>query len=179
LDPGYFDSSVFLAIFNGDPSGSQIKALLREMRRDKSRIHTSIVTIQEVSVLSCLALGQQLSTASQKVTSDENYGKVHRLARIHGITKDIALLAAKLEALMILRKERMTGEERRSLSPRRKWDCFHIATALEMNCKCIYTLDAGMMRCKELITPAYALSFLEPGPAKGELFSGVKGVRLQ
>jgi predicted nucleic acid-binding protein len=46
-DPVYFDSSVFLAIFMGsDPA---IKALLKELKRDKIRIYTSIITIQEVS----------------------------------------------------------------------------------------------------------------------------------
>src|SRR5712671_1513227 len=139
MDPGYFDSSVFLAIFNGDPSGPQIKSLLREMRQERDRIHTSIVTIQEVSVLSYASLGAaQLARASERLTGDENYVKVDKLARIHGVTRDIALLAAKLEAMMLLRMQSMTKEQRAALSPRRKWDCFHIATALEMNCRCLY-----------------------------------------
>jgi len=49
-DPVYFDSSVFLAIFMGEASGPVIKELLKELRRDKIRIYTSVITIQEVSV---------------------------------------------------------------------------------------------------------------------------------
>jgi len=181
MEPGYFDSSVFLAIFNGDPTwGPQIKSLLREMRQEKDRVHTSIVTVQEVSVLSYVALGaKQLARASDKVTGDENYVKVDRIARIHGITRDVALLAAKLEAMMRLRMQTMTKEQKAALSPRRKWDCFHIATALEMNCRCVYTLDHGMIKCKELIAPAYSLDFTEPRPRKGDLLANTKGVPLQ
>ena len=48
--PVYFDSSVFLSIFMGESSGPSIKQLLQELTRDKTKIYTSIITIQEVSV---------------------------------------------------------------------------------------------------------------------------------
>jgi predicted nucleic acid-binding protein len=65
-DPVYFDSSVFLAIFMGsDPS---IKALLKELRRDKIRIYTSIVTVQEVSV----------QTFRRGFPAADNYAKVNK-----------------------------------------------------------------------------------------------------
>ncbi len=170
MDSAYFDSSVFLAIFNGEPSGQSIKQLLGELRRDKNRVCTSIITIQEVSVLS------YVSGASRDAA--DNYAKVDRLACVHGITKDIALRAAELEAAMLDRMQRMTKEQRKSLSPRRKWDCFHIATAIEMRCRWIYSLDPGMLKCKELTDPKHSLSFLEPKPSKGQLeFS--KGIPIQ
>lgn len=143
MDPGYFDSSIFLAIFNGDSVGPQIKALLREMRQERDRVHTSIITIQEVSVLSFDASTSLSSKDKEQVLGDDNYAKVHRLARIHGITKDIALLAARIEALVLARTKTQTRDQRHAFSPRRKWDCFHIATAIETNCRCLYTLDQG------------------------------------
>ena len=94
------------------------------MRQERDRIHTSIVTIQEVSVLSYVSLGAARISRTDKISGDENYIKVNRLARIHGITKDVALLAAKLEALMLTRMQTMTREKRQALSPRRKWTAF-------------------------------------------------------
>lgn len=70
----YFDTSIFLAIFNKEASGPQIKSLLRELRRDKVKIYTSVITIQEVSVLSF----------RKGVPADENHAKVSKLARIQG-----------------------------------------------------------------------------------------------
>jgi len=116
LDSAYFDSSVFLAIFNGEPSGPAIKQLLGELRRNKNKVCTSIITIQEVSVLSFISGGNK--------DSADNYTKVERFARIHGITRDIALRAAELEAGMLERMRRMTKDQRKLLSARRKWDWF-------------------------------------------------------
>ncbi len=161
MDSAYFDSSVFLAIFNGEPSGREIKQLLGEVRRDRNRICTSIITIQEVSVLSF--------TSGASPDTQDNYAKVNRLARIHGLSKDIALRAAELEAGMLERMRRMTKDQRKALSPRRKWDCFHIATAIEMRCRWLYSLDPGMLKCKDLTDPKYSINFLEPKPARGKL----------
>ena len=84
----YFDSSVFLAIFKGEPTAAGIRALLRELKAEGSRITTSIITIQEISVLS-FRVGTNVN---------DNYAKVSRLARIQGLNREIALTAAKLEA---------------------------------------------------------------------------------
>lgn len=166
MDAAYFDSSVFLAIFNAEPSATEIRQLLSELRRskNKSRICTSIITIQEISVLSF----------QPGATSDaaDNYRKVDRLARIHGITKDIAVRAAELEAGMLEKVRVSTKEERKRLSQRRKWDCFHIATAIEMGSRWLYTLDPGMLKCKDLIDPRHSIEFLEPKPSKGSLNFG-------
>jgi predicted nucleic acid-binding protein len=165
LDSAYFDSSVFLAIFNGEPSAIGIKQLLSELRRNrKSKVCTSIITIQEISVLSFIS-GANRDAA-------ENYTRVDRFARIYGITKDIALRAAELEAAMLERMRRMTREQQKALSPRRKWDCFHIATAIEMQCRWLYSLDPGMLKCKPLIDARHSIDFLEPQPSKGVLDFG-------
>jgi predicted nucleic acid-binding protein len=131
-DPVYFDSSVFLAIFVGsDPS---IKALLKELKRDKIRIYTSIITIQEVSV----------QTFRKGFPAADNYAKVNKLSRIQQITKEIALTAAKLEAQIVDH----TAPKDREDNKRRKWDCFHVATAMELGCRTLYTSDDKMLKRK-------------------------------
>ena len=114
-DPVYFDSSVFLSIFMGESSGPFIRQLLKELTRDKTEIYTSIITIQEVSV----------HTFRKGARQTDNFSK---LARIHGLTKEMALSAAKFEAQLIDR----TPVKEREDNKRRKWDCFHIATAVEL-----------------------------------------------
>jgi predicted nucleic acid-binding protein len=169
LDSEYFDSSVFLAIFNAEAEATDVRALVRELRRDKGRICTSILTIQEVSVASYLFGGDQ----------SDNYAKVDRLARIHGVTRDMALLAARIEAAMLVRAKRMSKHERQALSPRRKLDCFHIATAIELGCRTVYSLDPGMLKCKDLIDSRHSITFAKPSPKRGELFKDGKSIRIQ
>jgi predicted nucleic acid-binding protein len=163
-DPVYFDSSVFLAIFMGEASGLSIKELLKELRRDKIRIYTSIVTIQEVSV----------QTFRKRAAAADNYTKVNKLARIHGITKEIALTAAKLEAQILDEMKPKDREENRQ----RKWDCFHLATAMELGCRTFYGLDdkqlaRGRRFCAGVwfgkpVPPNLSLSlFTEPEMSKG------------
>ena len=89
--PVYFDSSVFLSIFMGESSGPSIKQLLQELTRDKTKIYTSIITIQEVSV----------HAFRRGARPTDNYSKVSKLARIHGLTKEMALTAAKFDAQLI------------------------------------------------------------------------------
>lgn len=168
MDSAYFDSSIFLAIFNGEPSGPSIKQLLRELRGNKNRVCTSIITVQEVSVASYLA----------GVGSGDNYAKVERLARIHGMTLGISLRAAELEAELIKRMQGVPKGERKALSQRRKWDCFHIATAIEMHCRSIYSLDIGMLNCRGLISGRHSITFSEPKPSSGE-FNFEKGTFIQ
>jgi len=152
-DPVYFDSSVFLAIFMGEASGPSIKALLKELRRDKAKIYTSIVTIQEVSV-----------QAFRKGTiAADNYTKVSRLARIHGINKEIALTAAKLEAQVL---DAMKAKDREE-NKQRKWDCFHLATAIELGCRTFYALDGRLLnRGRQFCA---GMGFAKPAPRELEL----------
>ncbi|MFZ0295318.1 MAG: hypothetical protein WAL52_17035 [Candidatus Sulfotelmatobacter sp.] len=85
--PVYFDSSVFLSIFMGESSGPSVKQLLHELTRDKTKIYTSIITIQEVSV-------HAFRKGSRPT---DNYSKVSKLARIHGLTKEMALSATECQ----------------------------------------------------------------------------------
>ena len=87
----YFDSSVFLAIIGNEKSAAKIKSLLAELKKKKSRIVTSIVTVQEVSV----------RVYQRGTIARDNHGMVSKLARILAIDKEIALTAAKYEAHLL------------------------------------------------------------------------------
>lgn len=152
--PVYFDSSVFLSIFMGDAGAAKIKELLSELKKDKVRIYTSIITIQEVSVLSY----------RRGTKAEDNYSKVDKLARIEGVTKDIALTAAKLEAHIIDQTHKKDVEDNR----RRKWDCFHIATAMVLNCGAFYSCDEKQLKRKEQFNIS-GLIFMQPEPSKPPL----------
>jgi predicted nucleic acid-binding protein len=154
-DPVYFDSSVFLSIFMGEASGPSIKGLLRELKRDKTKIYTSIISIQEVSV----------HTFRKGARQTDNYGKVNKLARIHGLTKDMALTAAKFEAMLI----DQTPVKEREDNKRRKWDCFHIATAVELGCRTFYATDEKMLKRKEHFGIT-GMDFAKPSPRMPSLF---------
>jgi predicted nucleic acid-binding protein len=154
--PVYFDSSVFISIFMNDPTASKIKELLVELKREKVRVYTSIIAVQEVSVMS-----YRKGTLAQ-----DNYSKIDKLARIEGVTKDIALTAAKYEAHII----DQTAVKDRQDNKRRKWDCFHIATAVALGCSVIYTADEGQHKRKDQFNLA-GLTFLYPEPSKPGLFT--------
>jgi predicted nucleic acid-binding protein len=154
--PVYFDSSVFLSIFMNDPTASKIKELLLELKRDKIRIYTSIIAVQEVSVLSY----------RKGSMAQDNYSKIDRLARIEGVTKDIALTAAKFEAQIL----DQTPMKDREDNKRRKWDCFHIATALALGCNVLYSCDEKQLKRKSQFKVS-GLSFLHPRPSTPSLFS--------
>ena len=153
----YFDSSVFLAIFNGEASGSEIKSLLRELRADHTKVTTSIITVQEVSVLS-FRLG---------LSANDNHSKVSKIARIQSIDMNIALTAAKLEANIVDRSIQSGINE--TMKARRKWDCFHLATAMVLQCTHLFTLDKGMLSCEELVEQS-GLKLCEPKPVARQLF---------
>ena len=157
----YFDTSVFLAIFNGEPTVRSIRGLLRELKSDKIRVYTSVITVQEVSVLSFRA-GQ---------ASTDNHSKVEQLARIYTVDKDIALTAAKLEAQML----DQTPVKNQTDNRRRKWDCFHIATAMVLGCRELYSIDERMLN-RKIQLGIRGVEFLLPSPKKLELFDRESGL---
>jgi predicted nucleic acid-binding protein len=155
MTAAYFDTNVFMDIFLGSDAAPGIRALLRELKHDKVRIYTSIITVQEVSVLSFRA-GRPF---------DDNHAKVNKMDRIQTITREIALTAAKLEAQMI----DLTPQKDQIENRRRKWDCFHIATAIALGCSVLYTTDQGML-AKQARLSIRGIRFMEPLPQKLELF---------
>ena len=130
--PVYFDTSVFLAILKPETTAKQIRALIKELEDENVRIYTSILTVQEVSVL-----GFRRGTVAK-----DNLTRIGKLARVVGISPDIALTAAKLEAQ--ISDEARESDKARSEKQRRKWDCFHIATAQVYKCSVLFAEDKQM-----------------------------------
>ena len=158
----YFDTSIFLAILNGEPTAASIRSLLRELKHDKVRIYTSIITVQEACVQAFRAGGR----------ADDLHAQIAKLARIQTITREISLRSAQLEAEIIrkMRPADLSEEERIGQNRRRKWDCFHVATALELDCRQLYTLDDKMINRKTHLDLPFC-EFLPPIPRRIELFS--------
>lgn len=174
----YFDTSVFLEMgAKRSKRAKEIRSLLKELQEERVRIYTSIITVQEVSVASY----------RQGAMTKDTYGDVHAFARIYEITKDVALTAAHREAEL---KDIAEAEEakrpknkpeteeqkinRICSNRRRKWDCFHIATAQSLNCSTIYSTDEGMKK-RPVQLGIKNLKVLEPKPTEptisGPLFS--------
>lgn len=150
----YIDSSVFLAILAGEESAHGVRELFRELKKEKIRIVTSIITIQEVSV-SCYRRGKP---------AHDYHTVVGKIARIQSITKDMALTAAKYEATL-LDKFSGTQADKEAENKRRKWDCFHMACAVILECETLYSNDPGMLkRKKQFGIPK--IQFLEPKPKR-------------
>jgi predicted nucleic acid-binding protein len=165
MAPVYFDTSVFIALLSGSAAeGPPIRALLRELKKDRVRIYTSIITVQEVSVL---------SFRRGSVFTD-NHVKVAKLARIVGITKDIALTAAKYEAAVVEVVKKSGGGD--GENHRRKWDCFHMATGVAMGCRTIYTLDDQFAAKRRQLGLESVLTVSKPvphaPPLVSDLYSG-------
>jgi predicted nucleic acid-binding protein len=135
--PVYFDTSVLIEIFSkGSPHAGTIRSLLQELRADKIRIYTSILTVQEISVL----------TYRRGQIARDNHAEIAKLCRIWGMDKSIALTAAKREAeIRDLFKEK---SEEAEMKQRRRWDCIHIATAQVLECGRLFTTDSKMMKRK-------------------------------
>ena len=145
--------------------GQSIKGLLRELKQGKVRIYTSILTVQEVSVLSFMR---------GSIVTD-NHTKVAKLARIADITKEIALTAAKYEAV-VREVAKQSGEIDKDAEQnrRRKWDCFHMATAVALNCQTVYALDTQFATKRKQLGLEAVLSVSTP-VAKKPLLSGLEG----
>lgn len=143
----YFETSVFISLLKGEERCKDVKDLLRNLKDSDVRIFTSILTIQEISVAAYIAGGKPI----------DSYEKVSRLARVQNLTKEMVLLAAKYEAAIITNRAGAPVEK-----ARRKWDCFHVATATVIGCSPIYTFDKGMIRNAALF--GVSVPIIEPRP---------------
>jgi predicted nucleic acid-binding protein len=121
-----------------------IRNLLRELNENKIRIYTSIITVQEMAV----------ATYRAGALAKDVYGDINKIARIYNVTKEITLTAAKNEAELKDMAQRELEKrdpkkpeteeqklERICQNRRRKWDCFHIATAQAIGCVELYSTD--------------------------------------
>lgn len=153
----YFDTSVFISIFRPEKDrAAQVRDLLKELKRDNLKIHTSIISVQESSVV-----------AYKRGTIPRDYhAKISRIANIHTIDKEIATTAAKHEAYLV---ENLPAKEQ--VKPRRKWDCFHIATAQSLGCAVLYAWDKPLLARKDQLKIS-DMRFDEPVPAAPEMRFG-------
>ena len=126
------------------------------MKRDKVRIYTSIVTLQEVSV----------EPYRRGTLVEDRSAKIDKIARLEGVTKEIALTAAKYEAHI---KDNTVSADQED-NKRRKWDCFHIATAVALGCSAFYTVDEKQLKRKQQFNIT-SMAFLRPEASKPTLFS--------
>ena len=158
----YFDTSVFLAVLKGEPTAVGVRGLLRELRHEKVKIYTSILTIQEASV------------AAIRAGSDPGslHAEISKFAKIQTITREIAITASILEGQILQKMSKLdlSEEERIGHNRRRKWDCFHIATALELHCRRIYTFDEQMLNRKNHLDLPL-VDFSLPTPRISSMFS--------
>jgi predicted nucleic acid-binding protein len=141
----YLDTSIFVEMGAKKSKYKKcIRDLLRELNENKIRIYTSIITVQEMAV----------ATYRAGAIAKDVYGDIYSIARIYNVTKEIALTAAKSEAALKDMAERELGKrdsnkpetdeqrlERICENRRRKWDCFHIATAHTIGCTELYSTD--------------------------------------
>jgi pentatricopeptide repeat protein len=127
--PAYFDTSVLIEATAKNGKVDEVRALLRELRSDKVRIYTSIITVQEASVLAFRHGGDGMDL----------HGEISNLARIVGVTRDIAVEAARMEAQ--IRDHCKENPEESESKQRRRWDCFHLASAVVLGCRHFYTTD--------------------------------------
>ncbi|HLH08943.1 MAG TPA: type II toxin-antitoxin system VapC family toxin [Terriglobales bacterium] len=143
----YFDSTVFVSIFKPEKDrAAHVRDLLKELKKDRIRIHTSIIAVEECSVTS-FKRGQM---------ARDYHAKINELAEIHTVDRDIAINAAKTEAEILIKVP--AAEQNK---PSRKWDCFHIATARCLECSVLYSWDAGMLKRKQQIGIT-GIEFSEP-----------------
>lgn len=159
MSPVYFDTTVFLALFKPEKNARTIRELLKELQDGKVRVYTSILSVQEVSVL----------TFRRGAVARDHFARIAKVARIVNMNKEIALTAAKLEAAIA--DDAKEDEHERSMKQRRKWDCFHIATAQFYGCSDLYATDKTMIgRGKQL--GIANMDFGKPEPRAGHLFKG-------
>jgi predicted nucleic acid-binding protein len=149
----YFDTSIFLEMGKRiSKYKKELKLLLQDLGERKIRIYTSALTVQEVSV----------AAHRKGAIPRDTIADVKSIARIYTLTKEVALTAAKREAELkdIAEEEESKRDPSKPLTEqqkidricenrRRKWDCFHIATAQKLGCDTLYSTDGGMIKRKK------------------------------
>ena len=125
----YFDSTLFLSILANEPTANSVRQLLTELGNSRTGIYTSILTIAECCVGSLRANGDP----------NKPLELIYDIAKVQSITEDIAISTARIEAKMILLCP--PGEKEPTKRRRRRWDCFHMATALDLKCTALYSFD--------------------------------------
>ena len=176
----YFDTSIFVEMGKRNSKyKKRLKVLLQDLGERRIRIYTSALTVQEVSV----------AAHRKGAIPRDTIADVRDIARIYTVTKEVALTAAKREAELkdIAEEEESKRDptkppteqqkiDRICENRRRKWDCFHIATAQKLGCDTLYSTDGGMQKRKKQMN-LKDLEIIEPPvglrTVTGSLFTGV------
>jgi predicted nucleic acid-binding protein len=146
----YFDTSIFIEMAAKKSRYKRhIKTLLKELFEERARVYTSIITVEEVSV----------AAYRPGEVARDTYGDVKAVAKVRGIDKLVALTCAKNEAALKhiaevedAKRDKSKPEpldrqiERACENRRRRWDCFHVATAQAVGCTELYTTDAKLLK---------------------------------
>src|SRR5713226_6093743 len=148
--PIYFDTSIFIEMATRRSKQRKlVRELLADFQERRVRVYTSILTVQEMSV----------SIHRRGTVSRDILGDIKSIARVYTLTKEVALTAGKIEAELkdIADKEAAKRDKTKPLTlqqeidrvcenRRRKWDCFHIATALVLECETMYSTDTKLQK---------------------------------
>jgi predicted nucleic acid-binding protein len=166
----YLDTSIFLEMAgNNVKLKKRIRELLEELSDEKVRLYTSVITVQELAV----------ATYRMGAVPRDTYADINSIARIYTVTKDVAMTAAKREAELKDLAERGSGKRgsKRAVTPdeklericenrRRKWDCFHLATAQITGCGELYTTDSKLQKRPELLGIKNLIALTPDTPVK-------------
>lgn len=128
----YFDSNVWIALFYGEPETENVEALIKEIKADKGVIITSIITLTEITIHAHRKDPSKVRTFQQTLND---------LSSICNITEEIAIFAAKIEALFG-DTVWATGEAKKS----RRWDAYHLATAAANHATVFYTAETRLQK---------------------------------
>jgi hypothetical protein len=93
----------------------------------------------------------------------DNYSKIHKFAHVEGITPEIALTTAKFEAFLLDSAATLDDGQKAKENKRRRWDIFHVATALSLKCSVFYCSDDDFRNMQKRLGVT-SMNFLEPRP---------------
>lgn len=153
-ETAYFDSSLWVAILAEETTVDDVTTLIQEIKRDRGRILTSILTLTEISV-------RAYSQDPQKVT--EGMTLVSAAAAICNLTQEVALLTAKIEAQFMTSVWSAEGA-----NLRRRWDALHLATAAPFKADVFYTFDKRLLNADFSAEPQIP-PLKRPQPRQGSL----------
>jgi predicted nucleic acid-binding protein len=128
----YFDSNVWISLFYGETQTEKVEALIKEIKADKGVIITSIITLTEITIHAHKKDPSKVRIFQQTLSD---------LSSICNITEEIAILAAKIEALFG-ESVWTTTEAKKS----RRWDAYHLSTAAANHASIFYTADTRLQR---------------------------------
>lgn len=182
----YFDTSIFIEMTTKKSKHkAAIRSLVKDLQKDKVKIYTSMITVQELAVASYRA--NSLAT--------DIYGDISAIAKIYAVTKNVALTSAKREAGLKDMTEREESKrdktkpetreqmiERICENRRRRWDCFHIATAEAIGCSEMYSTDDKLQKRPGQLG-LKSLRIIPPGTSLkkvvGPLVTGVGDIEIK